>query len=320
MPNRLERLVGIFNEIRKGRYPDVVTLCRMFEIKERTLYDDVRALREEMGMEIVYDRYRNGYFNANPEKTLPMFELTETELCALRLSKTMLAEYSGATVQPYLDSAMEKIEERLSEKKNTNGDANTSEVKFDPVALIPLSWNMFSTLNEACHKRKRMRLVYYAASKGEVSARQVDPYKLLENRGTWYLLAYCQMRQDFRLFALHRIKEYEMLSEHFERRKDFDIDAWLNSAFLLEHGDDTQTVKIHFQPTAARYIRERSWHPTQMLVEHADGSCIMEFRTSSLDETKRWVLTYGSEAEVIEPALLRDLVRRELQAAIKQYT
>jgi len=93
----------------------------------------------------------------------------------------------------------------------------------------------------------------------------------------------------------------------------------VDKAFQLEHSGQEHTVKIHFKPKAARYIRERQWHPSQDLIEHDDGSCTLEFVTQSLDETKRWIMTYGAEAVVMEPPGLRNLVRDEHARAASEY-
>jgi hypothetical protein len=60
MPTRLERLVCIKQEIDRGGYPDVQKLCAMFEIQPRTLHEDIRMMREMMGLEIRHDKYHNG--------------------------------------------------------------------------------------------------------------------------------------------------------------------------------------------------------------------------------------------------------------------
>ena len=82
MPTRLERLVAIRHEIDSGRYPDVQKLCEMFEIQPRTLHQDLRMMREMMGMKIKHDRFRNGYYNEDPSKKLPTFDLTVGRYCA----------------------------------------------------------------------------------------------------------------------------------------------------------------------------------------------------------------------------------------------
>src|SRR5207253_7169267 len=140
----------------------------------------------------------------------------------------------------------------------------------------------------------------------------IDPYRLVESRGAWYVVAYCHLRKDLRLFALHRIAFYKLQNEPYEPTVSAEqIDTWVSSAFVLEHGDPEQEVTIKFDPVATRYIRERKWHASQKRTEHDDGSCTLSFKTHRLDEAKRWVLEYGASAEVLEPPELRAMLAEE---------
>jgi predicted DNA-binding transcriptional regulator YafY len=317
---RLERLLAIEDMIRKERYPSVDRLCDEFEVKARTVYEDLRMLREMRGLKILFDRARNGYYNSDPKQGLPSFELTQGEVFALTLGKEMLSQYTGTGFEPVLTSAIEKIVERLPDKIRMDVSDLKSAVMFDPVGVVPISRKMFCEMNAACEKHRCVDLKYYAASRDEVTERRVDPYKLLEHRDTWYLLAYCHTRKALRLFALHRVKEYTVTEEGFVPSEDIKADDWLELAFLLEHKDEEQRVKVHFGPVAARYIRERKWHSQQVLTEYPDGSCTLEFPSRSIDEAKRWVLAYGAEAEVLEPETVRNAVKEELKSAFDRYS
>jgi predicted DNA-binding transcriptional regulator YafY len=161
---------------------------------------------------------------------------------------------------------------------------------------------------------------YFTAHRGELTKRRIDPYRLLENRGTWYVVAYCHWRKDVRLFALHRIQYHVVSTDHFDAPYDTSIEDFLNSAFFLEHSKQEHRVKIKFRQYTARYIREKIWHESQELIEHEDGGCTLSFTTPSLDEAKRWVLMYGSDAEVLEPTEFRDAVAAELAQALESYS
>lgn len=320
MPTRLERLTVMANEINGQRYPTVDHFCREFEVQQRTVYEDIRILKENLGMEIAYDRFRNGYYNANPSKKLPSFELTDGELFALLLGKEMLSQYTGTAFEQPLRTAIEKISQRLPDRVQIDFKQLSSMVSFHPGAVIPISRKLFLDLNRACEKRLPTDITYYAASKNQTSKRLVHPLRLLENRGTWYMAAFDTMRKDMRLFALHRIQEYKLRNERFRPPAGLDIDAWLKSAFQLEHGDEVQKVRVRFGMRAAPYIRERKWHTSQKLTEFKDGTCVLEFETRNLEEVKRWVLVYGAEAEVLKPDRLREMVARELQGAMRHYS
>jgi len=52
---------------------------------------------------------------------------------------------------------------------------------------------------------QRVEIIYKALSTDEVTTRKVDPYYLFFEDGFWSLRAYCNLRKDFRVFALDKI-------------------------------------------------------------------------------------------------------------------
>jgi predicted DNA-binding transcriptional regulator YafY len=76
---RLERLVAIEERISNQKYPSMRALCQAFSVKPRTIYADIRLLRERFGIDIRFDRFRNGYFNASPGKRIPIGDLVEDD-------------------------------------------------------------------------------------------------------------------------------------------------------------------------------------------------------------------------------------------------
>jgi predicted DNA-binding transcriptional regulator YafY len=178
---------------------------------------------------------------------------------------------------------------------------------------------MFMDLHIACQKHNKLELEYHSASKDETTQRVVEPYRLLCNRSMWYLVAFCDMRKDLRLFSLHRIRDYKLTAETFEPMPQHRLEEWLQSPLFLEHQHAGVEVAIRFDPSAARYVKEKKWHQTEKLELHKDGSCTLEFVAPSLDEVRRWVLTFGAEAEVLKPAELRSLVAADLKKALFKY-
>ena len=68
-----------------------------------------------------------------------------------------------------------------------------------------------------------------------------------------------------------------------------------------------------FARPLARYIKERLWHPSQSFRDLEDGRLEMTLQVADTLEVRRWVLGYGVQAEVIEPASLREWVRAEAE-------
>lgn len=60
-------------------------------------------------------------------------------------------------------------------------------------------------------------------------------------------------------------------------------------------------------------------HESQKVTRLPDGSLEITFRVAGLDEIKRWILSYGPEATVLEPDKLRNMVRQGLNKNLSQY-
>jgi len=167
---------------------------------------------------------------------------------------------------------------------------------------------------------RQLELLYWTASRDETNRRVVDPYHLTAVDGDWFLVAYCHLREDTRLFAPGRISELRETGERFERPADFCIEDFLAPRFRKVRGSGpAQEVRLRFSPLAARYIRERVWHPTQELHEEADGGLVLMLRVNHLVEVKRWALWWGAECEVLGPEELRSLMRQEIGRMLGKY-
>src|SRR5437667_3088770 len=77
---------------------------------------------------------------------------------------------------------------------------------------------------------------------------------------------------------------------------------------------DLVTVKVVFAQKLARYIRERLWHPSQKFRDLTDGRLELTLHVADTLEVRRWILGYGVQAEVIEPAGMREALRQEAEA------
>jgi predicted DNA-binding transcriptional regulator YafY len=316
--NRLERLDRIIREINKGRYPSRHYFQDMFECSERLIFDDIAYLKNFMELDIKLDQARGGYYNADPTKKLPEFNLTVGEVFALTLGKDMLTEYSGTVFEPILTSAVEKIEERLPEKIRMDLPNLVSVVRFKTNGIAPISKAMFFDLNRACEDSAVVNIQYASPRTGQTTFRDIEPLKIIENRGAWYVISWCRLRDGIRMFALHRILGYKISAQKYAER-EVDIDNYLNDAFLLEHGDPLQTYVIKFDSSSAPYVRERQWHASQELINHDDGSCTLSISATSMDEVRRWVLGFGASAEVLQPAELRTILKQEFAAGADRY-
>jgi predicted DNA-binding transcriptional regulator YafY len=151
--------------------------------------------------------------------------------------------------------------------------------------------------------------------------REVEPLHLACIADEWYLIAYDRGVQDLRHFAVARVQRVvDESGERFEPRA-FDPERYFANRFGRFVGKDGEHVEvaIKFRKDVAAWTTEREWHARQKVRKHADGTLTLSFPSPSLDEVKRWVLQWGSAAEVIEPAELRQQVKDELEEMKRNY-
>ena len=94
---------------------------------------------------------------------------------------------------------------------------------------------------------------------------------------------------------------------------------YMADAFAIQKGEKAVAVSVRFAARQARWIRERRWHKSARVQEQLDGGLVLHLQVAETSEIKRWVLQFGSEAEILRPASLRRAVAQEIQAAAKAY-
>ncbi len=319
MSTKLERLVKTAKLIADNQYPNIEYLCTVYEVSERTIYDDIRAFKEKLGLDITYDKFKNGYKFNTLNQSLPKFELTEGEFFSLAVGNLMATYYASSLLKNDLLTILDKIKDRLPEKFTFNIEDLNNLIKFKSDPIVNIDTKVFNNLYKACKNFNQIQIEYFSASKNEMSSRLVLPYCLQNHKNTWYLVAHCTSMKDTRCFALHRLKNVKVLNVTFTPPKQETLNNWLSTAFQLEHSDTVYNFKIKFKDIAARHIKERIWHESQKLSVNDDNSLILEFQASSIDEIKRWVLTWGVNAIVLEPQNLINEIVNEISRIKDQY-
>ena len=83
--------------------------------------------------------------------------------------------------------------------------------------------------------------------------------------------------------------------------------------------EDPVHVVIRFSPEVAKRAAETRWHPSQELEWEKDGSLIWRANVAGMREIRIWILGWGADAEVLEPAELRDTVADQLRRGAALY-
>ena len=77
--------------------------------------------------------------------------------------------------------------------------------------------------------------------------------------------------------------------------------------------------KVRFKPDVARYIKEEELFVQPRMKDHKDGSMTFEVTVNNEKEFIRWILQYGPFAEVLEPKLVRDSLKKQMSEWMEMY-
>ncbi|MHC1740620.1 MAG: helix-turn-helix transcriptional regulator [Anaerolineaceae bacterium] len=302
---QLERIMAIDRSIRGDEYPNADRLGEMLEVSRRVIFNDRDFMINRLGAPIEFDRQHGGWFYANKTWVLPGMIVTEGELLAFFLSVEISKRFLGSSFESSLRSAVEKISRGVKGPVSVDLETLRSHFTFSGQTLISTNEKVLLDIYAAINNCQCFWMRYFTASRGEHTERKVHPYHLFNMRGDWYLIAFDETRNEFRNFLVGRIEEWKVLPDKFLRDMKFSVSDWMGSAFQAERSDELTEVSIKFNALTARYIRERNWHPSQRIEENEDGTLVLHLQTSGLGELKRWVMQYGSGAEVLSPESLR---------------
>jgi predicted DNA-binding transcriptional regulator YafY len=296
--------------------------ARKLDCTVRTIWRDLRVL-EQAGFPLYDDKSGDGRRSLwkLEEKFmlgLPV-KLTLAETAALLMSRDLLRPAGPQALGAAVTSAFEKIGRVLSRDALQLLDQMRESIGARAVGakLQAPAAEHVALMQRALLERRRLDIRYYSMSRDEENRRQVDPYHLTVFDGGFYLVGYCHWRKTERIFAVERIRELKMLAVRFQVRSGFNADEYLKHAWGIVKGEIVP-VRVLFSRSIARYIRDRLWHPSQKFRELPDGRLELSLRVADTLEVRRWILGYGANAEVVEPAMLREALRREAEALARK--
>lgn len=205
--------------------------------------------------------------------------LTLDEAFGLRAVARLALATNGADPDGALARALSKLEAVL-------GSETALHVELDEPEHLPL-------LREAVGANRVVRITYYAAYRDDLSERDVEPHRLVNREGHWYLVGHCRLVGDQRTFRVDRIEEATLLDETVEPVVEPAAED------RLAPDDAAPRVRLRLAPSA-RWVCER--YPVDEVREGEDGWLETTMPVTGRVFLEQLLLRLGPNAEVLEPA------------------
>ncbi|MEQ8354852.1 MAG: YafY family protein [Kiloniellaceae bacterium] len=210
---RADRLFQIVQELRRQKLVTARHLAAVLEVSERTIYRDIRDLAAsgvpiegEAGVGYVMQR---GY-------DLPPLMFTEEEIEALVLGARIIESWADPALAKAAGDVVAKVEAVLPDNLRDQVSRTPLSAPADHKAA-PLSVDA-GAIRAALRSRHKLHFDYCNAE-GRTSVRAVRPLALAFYGPVWLLIAWCELRADFRAFRLDRMTEMKVLDERFAEER-----------------------------------------------------------------------------------------------------
>lgn len=307
-------------------------LARIFNVNSKTIRRDLDILSrpypivaERDGREVMY-RFSDGYKYIPPPFTpaeLATLVLAQESIAATGFTAlgSPFARYGRSLLAKVKTSLHPSLRDKLDALASIFGTAAVAAKDFAPHAAL------VDRLTQAAVESRRIRLRYYTLATDTVRERTVEPYAVYfdPDGATLKLIAYDHLRGKILPFAIDHIRALREMNEQFQRPADFDLQKHLSAnCFNGIHGDPL-TVRLRAHGVTARVFAERTFHDSQRTVERTPRiaqqaeTTTIEMHVASGRGLVRFILSWGSDVEVLSPPDLRREVAQAYRHALMRY-
>ncbi len=299
-------------------------LAGIGRVSTRTVRRDLAAL-QEAGFALYDDHNDEGRaiwrLEGRPFRWLQETSFTVAELAALYFSRTLL---ESAVDQPFradLTAAFTRFEQALPARMRAFLERLPAvlSAKAGPArsGAGRERGDLVSRLVDATLAHRRATIVYFSLSNRRVKQYAIEPYRLAYGDGAMYLFAFVPEYGQMRTFAVGRIRELTVLEQTFNPVEQLPLDPFANSLGI--NTGRPEHVEIEFAERVATYVRERTWHASQVVTSQPDGSIVVSLEVCLDRPLVSWILGFGPFARVVSPPALAEQVLEELEEAREIY-
>jgi predicted DNA-binding transcriptional regulator YafY len=205
--NRTDRLYALVEDLRAvaPRRRTARELAARYDVGVRTIERDIAALQQS-GVPIYADVGRGGGYTLDKRMSLPPLNFTPAEAVAVGVA---LQRMHGTPFDAAGTGALAKILAAMSDESAGAARDLAQRVRLVHAADEPEPAEFAGLVQQAITRRRVIEMSYVDRF-GEASDRAVEPMMLMGGVDGWYLVGWCRLRDQARIFRLDRITRAEL--------------------------------------------------------------------------------------------------------------
>lgn len=316
---------AIINMIRDAKNGYTIEeLAEHFKVSPRTIRRDIGIFDEIFGgFDAENEKWGKKRFSL---ERIPFdgknSGLNREELVAFCVAQRLMEPLKGTAFGDSMKSGCEKIRRCLKESTVERAD-KVASFFYRSEYRRPhnrRTGHVIGEILKAMLSSCGLRIRYFSVQEGKDETCSVLPYTFLYNEGIFYLVGYSSKTSSVDFWKMNRIRAVRITDTRFVPPEKFDVHKYVNGGLFPSVGSEPTTrVKIRFAPSVVRYIREQNLSSIKKQTDRHDGSLDIEMKVVPGEEFIHWIMGFGTTAEVLEPANVRNAVFNEIKSVKESY-
>lgn len=315
--SRLSNALNMYMILQGRRLVKVKELAEIIEVSPRMIKEYKNDL-EKAGIYINSKKGRNGGYYLENRMDLKGLGITKEELNALKMANEAIKSGNHIFALDF-EILTNKI---LNAKKEFSKIDYFSKDNLKSIYMQEKEKELWEIIRKAIINNKKVEMQYGSLSSNKKiekdRLRIVHPYGTFDHEGSMYYFGYCELRKEVRFFKFTRILEIQLLEDKFTINIKYDIKDKLRDSFGI-FDDDMFDLKLKILYPMSQIVKEKQYTLEENIIDIDEETIIYEARLKGYKEVKSWVLSMGSNVEVLEPKKLREDVVEEIRIMQKAY-
>ncbi|MCR8747214.1 helix-turn-helix transcriptional regulator [Romboutsia lituseburensis] len=316
---KIDNMMSILWMLNSDKKVTAKQISEKLEINIRTVYRYIDSLSAS-GVPIISDTGHNGgYTLLNNFIKAPLFFDIEEQTALLHAA--IFAKEKGYFLDEALDKATSKLKMHSNQKQEevlTRHLIGFEVIK--PIGKISIE-SVLKKLENSIANELSIEINYRTGREEKSKCRIINPYGIVHWNNNWYIVAFCQMRNEIRSFRVDRISSVTETLNTFNRPKEFSASEFFIRGIVTEIRDEDNLIPLVIEGSIDALDNLcQHWFLGYYLKERTPNKAIFKLQEEVIcTYIPNILLPYRKSIQIIEPLSIRKKIVENLVELINHY-
>ncbi len=291
-----------------------------FKVSRRTVQRDLNNLSTKFSLQSDDNNDGQGWWWSEGAPVVDLPAMDPSMALTFKLAQRYLKDILPITTVERLNSYFHAAEDILADSDSGEWEKKIYRLsRTQPLNAPDIDDALSATIYLALLHDQRLDLTYQRRG-GEPKSYDVSPLGLVFVDHITYLVCRIRDYEDIRHLALHRVVAAAKLDEKVDS-KGFDLQVYVKGGKFEypDAGDCQIELKFQMDSGVARHLEESPLSDDQVVINVDSATSEITATVASTLQLRWWLMSFGDQVEVLEPAELREEMARNAAGLAERY-